>query len=465
MPQTLNDLEIREVSLVDAPANSSTDPLTGRKTPRARIALFKRDEPLTEDDIDKAVHGRTQGGVTYPRSDYAYTPSAEPSTWKLRLTKTPGGSPDPGIVGAAVAALGKGFRGNKVQIPDADLPAVRSRVRSAWKQANPDKGGEELSEVLKGETMPLTLEQIEKRQNEQDVILKRLTDENDVLKKERELVLKMSKKQRKAYASMSESMQKDFMAGDTEKRKQMCDTAMKEKKEKALEDSMDEACKAEFAKAGPSRRIQMLAEAERAVAKTAKEKGGKPQEDDEDDPDTDSDNNDDADTGGDDEDDKDQKLTLRKRMNTTITAMTTELANANDRIAKAEKILEDVRKAERLSYFTKRAEAELPNTAGSPVEKGTHLMTVADALGEGSEVFKAYMDNLTAADKAMTIHFGEVGKSGGTIPAEKALEAKAQEIAKRDRIDSSHAMAKAMEEAPELYIAYEQQHRKAIQVA
>lgn len=83
---------------------------------------------------------KTEGGKSFPASDYAYVPDAKtPSTWKLRLTATPGGTPDPQIVGAAIAALGKGFRGNKVQIPDADLAAVKAKVKTAWIKANPDK--------------------------------------------------------------------------------------------------------------------------------------------------------------------------------------------------------------------------------------------------------------------------------------------------------------------------------------
>ena len=39
MAQELSLLDIDEVSLVDAPANSSVDPATGRKVPRARVAL------------------------------------------------------------------------------------------------------------------------------------------------------------------------------------------------------------------------------------------------------------------------------------------------------------------------------------------------------------------------------------------------------------------------------------------
>lgn len=93
---------------------------------------------------------KTEGGRAFKSGDYAYVPDPDkPSTWKLRLTSTPGGDPDPRIVGAAVAALGKGFRGQKVQIPSDDLPKVKAKVRSAWLKANPDKSKEDLPTVIK----------------------------------------------------------------------------------------------------------------------------------------------------------------------------------------------------------------------------------------------------------------------------------------------------------------------------
>lgn len=93
---------------------------------------------------------KTEDGTAFPASDYAYVPDPDmPSTWKLRLTSSPGGDPDPQIVGAAIAALGKGFRGNKVQIPSADLAAVKAKVKAAWKKANPDKDEEEMPEAIK----------------------------------------------------------------------------------------------------------------------------------------------------------------------------------------------------------------------------------------------------------------------------------------------------------------------------
>jgi len=94
---------------------------------------------------------KTENGKAYPSSDFAYVPDPEkPSEWKLRLTATPGGAPDSGIVGAAIAALGPGgFRGQKVDIPAADLPAVLAKVRAAWKKANPDKSVDEMPATIK----------------------------------------------------------------------------------------------------------------------------------------------------------------------------------------------------------------------------------------------------------------------------------------------------------------------------
>ena len=83
---------------------------------------------------------KTEDGKGFPAGDYAYVPDADkPSTWKLRLTSTPGGPPDPKIVGAAIAAFSPGgFRGQPVQIPAADVAAAKAKVRAAWAKAHPD---------------------------------------------------------------------------------------------------------------------------------------------------------------------------------------------------------------------------------------------------------------------------------------------------------------------------------------
>ena len=107
---------------------------------------------LSADDADEVLLAdaatKTEDGKAFPKSDYAYTPSDTPSDWKLRLTAEPGGKPDAGIVGAAAAALGAGFRGQKVEIPAADLPAVKAKVRAAWQKANPDKKTDEMPKSI-----------------------------------------------------------------------------------------------------------------------------------------------------------------------------------------------------------------------------------------------------------------------------------------------------------------------------
>lgn len=85
------------------------------------------------------------GNETLTAEDYAYTPDKEkPSTWKLRID-------DARHVSAAVAALGKGFRGKKVQIPEEDIKAVKSKVRKAYKKFFPDN---DVPEIIKSEEKP-----------------------------------------------------------------------------------------------------------------------------------------------------------------------------------------------------------------------------------------------------------------------------------------------------------------------
>lgn len=72
---------------------------------------------------------------------YAYNPKdGEP---KLRID-------DAAHVGGAIAALGpKGFRGQKVEIPEADLPGVIARVRAAWRKFHPDMTDEDMPQAIR----------------------------------------------------------------------------------------------------------------------------------------------------------------------------------------------------------------------------------------------------------------------------------------------------------------------------
>ena len=68
------------------------------------------------------------GGTTLRADDFGYVPDPQkPSTWKLRLDSAD-------HVGGAIAAIGKGFRGQKAQIPAEAMPGVRAKIRRAWRK-------------------------------------------------------------------------------------------------------------------------------------------------------------------------------------------------------------------------------------------------------------------------------------------------------------------------------------------
>ena len=94
---------------------------------------------------------KTENGVEYPAAAFAYVPNGSvPSSWKLRLWEDLEKKTTAAQVGRAVAAIGKGFRGEKVQIPPKDRPAVLMRIKAAWKKVN--DAGKELPDVLKKKT-------------------------------------------------------------------------------------------------------------------------------------------------------------------------------------------------------------------------------------------------------------------------------------------------------------------------
>ena len=75
-----------------------------------------------------------------PAECFAWVPAAtadDPTTWKMQISRTAATgtdwSPDEDLVRAAVAQLpGVATYGNAVDIPAADLPAVKATLRSAW---------------------------------------------------------------------------------------------------------------------------------------------------------------------------------------------------------------------------------------------------------------------------------------------------------------------------------------------
>ena len=92
---------------------------------------------------------KTEDGESYPASAYAYAPDLEkPSTWKLRLWESPDKKETAAQVGRAVAAIGKGFRGQKVRLPADAVSGVKAKIRAAWRRTNPDKEETDVPKVL-----------------------------------------------------------------------------------------------------------------------------------------------------------------------------------------------------------------------------------------------------------------------------------------------------------------------------
>lgn len=97
------------------------------------VAIGKVDGLLLDLKEQRAM--KTEDGAKFPSEAYAYVPDREkPSTWKLRLWEDPTKKVTRRQLGAAAAALSPGgFRGQKVDIPSSDLPAVKRKIRAAYR--------------------------------------------------------------------------------------------------------------------------------------------------------------------------------------------------------------------------------------------------------------------------------------------------------------------------------------------
>lgn len=116
-------MKLNEVSFVPSGMNQ-----------HAHVMLMKR----KDDSEEVSKQTQTVDGVEHPASHFAYVPDREKaSTWKLLIH-------DARHVGMAAAALGSGFRGQKVEIPSSDLPEVKARVRRAWRKFHPDADPEDM---------------------------------------------------------------------------------------------------------------------------------------------------------------------------------------------------------------------------------------------------------------------------------------------------------------------------------
>lgn len=103
-------------------------------------------EIINDSDVNNSSSTKKEGSDTLSSSDYAYVPDPQKSsTWKLRID-------DAAHVGAAIAAIGKGFRGQKVDIPSSDMPSVKKKLRTAWLKFHKDKTEKDLPDILRNES-------------------------------------------------------------------------------------------------------------------------------------------------------------------------------------------------------------------------------------------------------------------------------------------------------------------------
>src|SRR3990172_10638895 len=76
---------------------------------------------------------KTEGGMSFSSS--AYLVVGDPnktSTWKLRIEETPG-KVTKAQLGRAAAALGKGFRGNRVQLSSEERASALRKLRGKYR--------------------------------------------------------------------------------------------------------------------------------------------------------------------------------------------------------------------------------------------------------------------------------------------------------------------------------------------
>lgn len=108
--------------------------LDSEKENKAKEAIKEVNAVLAELKLVEAT--KTEDGVEYPASAFAYVPDSDkPSEWKLRLWEDPEKKVTRFQLGRAAAALSPGgFRGQKVEIPREDLPAVKRKIRTEYRK-------------------------------------------------------------------------------------------------------------------------------------------------------------------------------------------------------------------------------------------------------------------------------------------------------------------------------------------
>ncbi|MCP3683199.1 MAG: hypothetical protein GY861_10965 [bacterium] len=147
---------------------------------------LSEEEEVELTSIIKAAEG------DLPNSAFAYVPDPDKtSTRKLRID-------DANHTRAAVAALGEGFRGDKVEIPEQDLPAVKRKVKSAYEKFFPENEVPDVLKSLENNNDALSVSKTNQADTGESIKENSVTDKVELSKSELDDLLKM-KEQLAAY--------------------------------------------------------------------------------------------------------------------------------------------------------------------------------------------------------------------------------------------------------------------------
>lgn len=342
------------------------------------------------------------------KNDYAYTPSDSPSDWKLNIS-------DAKHVAGALAALGSGgFRGQKVSIPEADLPAVKRKVLAAWKKFHPDE--KEVPNILKGDHV-MTNEEMAAELAQ----LKGNLDETSKRADRFEAIAKLSADERAVFEKLDAAKQEEFLKGDAAVRKTLS--------------PVDKGIPSGFMAMTAAEQKAAMADMSPADKKKAQDM-------------IDADAEEDA-------SDTSKKLEVMKR---DFESKLAEIKKDSDaRIATAENLAKAERDAREKTEFAKRAEKELGNYSGKAEEKGEVLRALHNAVHKTMtpEQLKGVTDLLAAGNEAigkLTAPLGRDYSGEGSGSAEQRMESLVtKRMAENKDLSKGQAWLEVAREHPELY--------------
>lgn len=137
------DLALSSLFASNAPASDFVDAISVRqeaddasslpeKKPTSFVSFLNF---LSTGEVETKDAMRRENGIDFPARDYAYVPDpTKPTTWKLRLTETPGKVSIAQLGRAAAALSPGGFRGNRVSIPQSAISAAKRRIRAEYRK-------------------------------------------------------------------------------------------------------------------------------------------------------------------------------------------------------------------------------------------------------------------------------------------------------------------------------------------